>query len=82
MSTSIAFPQYTSVAARSSDQRPARSITRYATRALIGMMQAVVDAAIWIVIYVPPLVGLLMLMAFVMWRGGLQPAEPREHREG
>ena len=44
-------------------------VAKDATRALIGMLQALADAAIWIVIYVLPLVALLMLIGFVMWRG-------------
>ena len=43
-------------------------VAKNATRALIGLMQSLANAAIWIVIYVVPLCALLMLMAFVMWK--------------
>lgn len=43
-------------------------VAKDATRALVGLMQSVANAAIWIVIYVLPLCALIAVIVFVLWR--------------
>ena len=43
-------------------------IMKDASRALIGLLQAIVTALIWVVIYVLPIVGMLMLVASIAWK--------------
>ena len=43
-------------------------IMKDASRALIGVLQAIVTALIWVVIYVLPIVGILMLVASIAWK--------------
>jgi hypothetical protein len=43
-------------------------VAREAVRALIAFLQVAANAAIWVVIYVVPLVGMLMLIALLAWK--------------
>jgi hypothetical protein len=44
-------------------------VAKDAARALVGLMQAVANASIWIVIYVVPLCGLIGLILLATWKG-------------
>jgi hypothetical protein len=43
-------------------------IMKDASRALVGVLQAIVTALIWVIIYVLPIVGMLMLVASIAWK--------------
>ena len=43
-------------------------IMKDASRALVGVFQSIVTALIWVVIYVLPIVGMLMLVASIAWK--------------
>jgi len=43
-------------------------IVKDASRALVGVLQTVVTVAIWFVIYILPIVGMLLLATIVVWK--------------
>ena len=43
-------------------------VAKDAMRALVGLLQTVAEAAIWFAIYLVPIVGMLMLMAVLIWK--------------
>jgi hypothetical protein len=43
-------------------------IVKDASRALVGVLQSVATTAIWFVIYVLPILGMLLLVIFFMWK--------------
>jgi hypothetical protein len=43
-------------------------IMKDASRALVGVLRAIVTALIWVVLYVLPIVGMLMLVASIAWK--------------
>lgn len=43
-------------------------VAKNASRALIGALQSIATVAIWLVIYIVPIAGSLMFVAFVMWK--------------
>ena len=43
-------------------------IVKDASRALVGVLQAVATAAIWVLIYLVPIVGMLLLVTTVLWK--------------
>lgn len=43
-------------------------IVKDASRALVGVLQSVATAAIWVLIYIVPIVGMLLLVTMVLWK--------------
>jgi len=43
-------------------------IVKDASRALVGVLQSVATAAIWVLIYIVPIVGMLLLVTIVLWK--------------
>jgi hypothetical protein len=44
-------------------------VVKNASRSLIGTLQTLVEIAIWFVIYVLPVLGIIALAVFVLWKG-------------
>jgi len=43
-------------------------IVKDASRALVGVLQSVATAAIWVLVYLVPIVGMLLLVTTVLWK--------------